>query len=427
MRWIKYLDIAYKKVPHRWLLLILGLVGISCATDNAIPINPNERVDLGEEYDYMLFTRSSSSSNGFVTGFDSFPPPTVDAPRTPSTIAYPAISGGVSFQNFVVNQQKLFGGSGYQKVSLSDDLSPQDGSILETFGGGSSIVFANENKGYYTDFNTINIQIFDPETYNRIGEIDMSEAPVNPNNGANYFNDLYIRGNRMYACLYTGRTFPPFIYESEIGAIVCVIDLDTDTYIGSINKPGTKYPGQAFMRFKSNSIDENGDIYLSTQGGLGLEASGESTPAKILRIPAGTDDFDDYEFIPQLEIEGAAQETIVNAGFLYVGNGVAYTNVLMEEPTVDADLVNKPLMRWAKLNLYEKTAELVQGIPANAGLTTGMAYNYNGKVQLVVYNVDEQINAIYETDPTTNVAERKVDVVAGGVIYGLYEVLEPIR
>ena len=130
MRWIKYLDSAYKTVPHRWLLLILGLVGIACATDNAIPINPNERVDLGEEYDYMLFTRSSSSSNGFVTGFDSFPPPTVDAPGTPSTIAYPAISGGVSFQNFVVNQQKLFGGSGYQKVSLIDDLSPQDGSIL---------------------------------------------------------------------------------------------------------------------------------------------------------------------------------------------------------------------------------------------------------------------------------------------------------
>ncbi|MEM1407138.1 MAG: hypothetical protein AAGG59_10215 [Bacteroidota bacterium] len=416
------------KRPSRNILLwIICLLWISCATDDAIPINPNEQVDLGEEYDYMLFTRSSSSSNGFVTGFDSFPPPTVDAPATASTIAYPAISGGVSFQNFVVNQQKLFGGSGYQKVSLSEDLSPKDGSILETFGGGSTIVFLNENKGYYTDFNTVNIQIFDPESYTRIGEIDMSEAPINPENGANYFNDLYIRGNRMYACLYTGRTFPPFIYESEIGAIVCVIDLETDTYVRSINMPDTKYPGQAFMRFKSNVIDENGDIYLPTQGGLGLEASGESTPAKILRIPAGSDDFDEYEFIPQLKIEGAARETIVNAGFLYAGGGIGYTNVLMEEPEADADLVNRPLMRWAKLNLYEKTAELVEGMPANAGLTTGMAYHYNGKVQLVVYNVDEQINAIYETDPSTNVAKKKIDVVAGGVIYGFYEVLEPIR
>ena len=411
--------------------LIWVLITCSCATDDAIPVRQNEEVDLGLAKDYILFTRSSSSSSGFITGFDEFPPAIVNVPENPNTSAFFALSGGVSFQNFVVNQQRLGGGPGYQKVTLdldnSGNLIPIDGPIIETFGGGSSMVFASADRGYYTDFNTTNIQVFDPKTYERIGEIDMSEAPINPENGANYFNDLMIRGNRMYACLYTGRTFPPFIYESELGSIVCVIDLETETYIKSINMPGTKYPGQAFMRFKGNNIDEDGDLYLPTQGGLGLEAEGEDTPAKILRIPAGSDDFDDYEFIPQLEIEGATRETIVSAGFLYVGNGIAYTNVLMEEPAQDADLVNLPLMRWAKLDMEAETAELIQGIPANAGLTTGMAYNYNGKVQLVVYNVDEEINAIYETDPNTDRAEKKIDVIAGGVIYGFYEVIEPIR
>lgn len=421
----------YLNKHKRLTWLPAALLWLSCATDDAIPIQQNEQVDLGLDTDYVLFTRSSSSSSGFITGFDEFPPAVVDAPGNPNTSAFSALSGGVAFQNFVVNQQNLDGGFGYQKVPLNlteeGNLIPERGAVLETFGGGSSIVFTNAEKGYYTDFNTINIQIFDPETYTRIGEIDMSEAPINPENSANYFNDLIIRGNRMYACLYTGRAGIPFIYESEIGAIVSVIDLETDTYIKSINMPGTKYPGQAFMRFKVNTIDEDGNLYLPTQGGLGLEAEGENTPAKILRIPAGSDDFDDYEFIPQLEIEGAARETIVNAGFLYVGGGIAYTNVLMEEPTQGPDLVNRPLMRWAKLNLQEKTAELVQGIPANAGLTTGMAYNYNDKVQLVIYNVDENINAIYETDPATNVAEKKIDVTAGGVIYGFYEIIEPIR
>ena len=179
------------------------------------------------------------------------------------------------------------------------------------------------------------------------------------------------------------------------------------------------------MRFKSNTVDEEGNLYIPTQGGLGLEGPDEFTPAKIVRVLAGADEVDtSYEFIPQYAIEGAANTPVINAGFLYVRDGIAYTNVLMEEPSNGADLVNLPLMRWAKLDLVNKTAELVEGIPMNAGLTAGMAYNYNDKVQLTVYNSVEGINAIYETDPATNTAEKRIDVVAGGIIYGLYEILE---
>ncbi|MEM6398288.1 MAG: hypothetical protein AAF741_18195 [Bacteroidota bacterium] len=412
--------------------LIIWIVPIqiisSCASDDAIPISGETDFSFGDtaEKDYMLFTRSGSSANGFVTGFDSLPSGDIDVPSLSTTVAFPAVSGGVSFRNYVVNQQKLFGGPGYERLVLDEEKIPTPAGIIETFGGGSSVAILDERKGYYTDFNSLDIQIFDPQTFDNIGEIDMSQAFIISENDANYYVDLILRGNRMFACLYTGATFPPFVYRSEVGSIVAVIDTDTDSYLGDIFRADTKYPGQPFMRFSNRVVDEGGNIYLATQGGLGLDANtGENTAAAILKIPANREDFDpDYTFQPQLQISESNAETIINSGLLYAGNGIAYTNVLIEQPGTATDLVNLPLMRWAKLDLDNQTAELVQGVPPNAGFTAGMAYNYQGRIFLTVYNATEGINALYETDINTNTGELYLNVTDGGIIYGFYEIDE---
>ncbi len=412
-----------------WAVCALGLLG--CATDDPIPLNNANENDGGltTATNYVLFTRSGSSANGFVTGFDHFPSGNLDVPALPTTVAYPAISGGVAYGEFVVNQQKLFSGPGYQRLSLDENFRPVEGRTLETFGGGSAIVLLDSTKGYYVDFNTLNLQVFDPRTFTRLGEVDMSAALTFPNNQANYYSGLYVRGNRLYACLFTGRNFPPFVYESPVGAVVAVVDTDADVFLKNITFPDTKYPGQPFLRFNSPVVDEAGNLYLPTQGGLGLEpGGGPSTPAAILKIPAGGDDFDpDYAFMPQRQIAGAAEEIVLNGGFLYAGQGVAYTNVLMTPPTARNDLVNRPLARWAKLDLVNQTATLVEGVPPNVGLTAGMAYRYRNKVQLVVYNPDQNISAVYETDITRDDATEAFRVTAGGIIYGFYEVQQRAR
>lgn len=407
-----------------FLLCGLGLSG--CASDDALPVPGEVDFSFGTpttEKDYMLFTRSGSSAGGFITGFDELPEGDLDIPNLPTTVAYPAISGGVSFRNYVVNQQKLFGGPGYERVVLDDGFLPRENGIIETLGGGSAIIFLDEQKGYYVDYNSLNIQIFDPTTFASKGEIDMSAAFTIPENAANYYTSFYLRGNRLFACLYTGLNFPPFVYQSEVGSIIAMIDTDTDTYLRTIFRAGTKYPGQPFLRFTSTAIDEEDNIYVATQGGLGFDVtSGENTPAAILKIPAGEEDFDaDYLFRPQLEIAGTAPSTVVNTGFAYAGGGIAYTNVLMQEPSTGADLVNRPLMRWAKLDLVNQTATLVQGIPANVGFTAGMAYAYQDKVYLTVYNPDEGISAMYQTDIQSEQATLQFNVTAGGIIYGFYE------
>ena len=420
-------------LPNLIIVSFLTIV-LSCATDDAIPVaentttpNPTEdpTEDPQQQYDYMLYTRSGSSSNGFITGFDNFPEGDLDIPNLPTTLAYPSISGGVSYNRYTVNQQKLFGGAGYQRVILDENKVPNEGEIIETLGGGSSVVILNDTKGYYTDFNTLNIQIFNPQTFQRIGEIDMSEAYSIPENDANYYNSLYVVGNTLYACLYTGRSFPPFIYESNVGSIVAIIDTTTDTYQSNIFREETKYPGQPFLRFKNSTVDEQGNLYLPTQGGFGLEEDPEIPVfAKLTRISNETSNFDDFEFIPQLSISSSTAETVINAGFLYVGNGIAYTNVLMEDPETSSDLVNKALMRWVRVDLISQTAQLIEGIPRNAGLTTGMAYNFNNKVQLPVYDPETGESAIYETDPSSTLGTRVFNVTAGGIIYGFYQVEE---
>ncbi|MBP2832384.1 hypothetical protein J8281_09320 [Aquimarina sp. U1-2] len=403
----------------------LGLL-LSCATDDAIPIS-DDRVSFGEPSetkDYMLFTRSGSSPNGFITGFDTFPSGELDIPNIETTLAFPAISGGVAFRNYVVNQQKLFGGAGYQRVTLNENKIPVAGSIIETFRGGSSVAFLNDSIGYYSDFNTLNIQIFNPSTFKRTGEIDMSQAFIIPENASNQYSDIIVRGNRLFSCLYTGLGFPPFAYRSDVGSIVGVVDTDSNTYIKDIFKEDSKYPGQPFLRYSSNVIDEDGTLYLATQGGLTFD-SDTPTPGKIVKIPSGSDDFDpEYEFVPQDQVSTSTAITKINAGFLYVGNGIGYTNILMEEPVSGSDLVNRPLMRWAKIDLINQTAVLVERVPRNVGLTSGMAYNYRDKVQLVVYNPEENISAIYETDPSSTTAEMVFNAASGGIIYGFYELEE---
>lgn len=399
----------------------------ACATDDGIPVSEETDFSFGDPggpKDYMLFTRSGSSSNGFVTGFDELPSGTLDAPAAPTTVAFPAISGGVSFRNYVVNQQKLFGGPGYERLVLDEEKIPTPAGIIETFGGGSAVTFLSDTKGYYVDFNTLDIQIFDPQTFVNIGSIDMSAAFTIPENAANYYVDLIPRGNRLFACLYTGRTFPPFVYESPVGSVVAVIDTDTDRYLFDIFRADTKYPGQPFMRFSNVTIDEADNIYLVTQGGLGLDGE-EMSPATILRIPAGSEAFDpDYAFQPQRQIASSTAQTVVSSGFLYAGDGIAYTNVLMEEPATVADLVNRPLMRWARIDLEAQTATLVDGVPPNGGFTAGMAYQYQDQIFLTVYNAEAGINALYRTSAASNQGALHLDVTDGGIIYGFYEIDE---
>lgn len=92
-------------LPNLIIVSFLTIV-LSCATDDAIPVaentttpNPTEdpTEDPQQQYDYMLYTRSGSSSNGFITGFDTFPEGDLDIPNLPTTLAYPSISGGVSY------------------------------------------------------------------------------------------------------------------------------------------------------------------------------------------------------------------------------------------------------------------------------------------------------------------------------------------
>lgn len=413
----------------RIFLAALLIALASCATDDPIPISDEEDFSFGDpqaDKNYMLFTRSGSSANGFVTGFDTFPSGQLDIPSLPTTVAYPAISGGIAFRNYVVNQQKLFGGPGYERLILDEAFIPRENGIIETFGGGSAMIFLNEFKGYYVDNNALDIQIFDPATYLTIGTIDLSDAFTIPTNPANYYSSFYVRGNRLFACLYTGLDFPPFVYQSAVGSIIAVIDTDTDTYLKTIFKANTKYPGQPFLRFQQNAIDEEGTIYVVTQGGLGFDASsGENTPGTILKILAQSDDFDpNYSFQPQLKIGSSTATIVVNSGFLYAADGIAYTNVLLEDPMTATDLVNQPLMRWAKLDLVNQTARLVEGVPANVGFTAGMAYYYEDKVYLTVYNPEEGINALYETATDSNMGTLKLDIEAGGIIYGLYQIDE---
>ncbi|MEM9078594.1 MAG: hypothetical protein AAGC43_16255 [Bacteroidota bacterium] len=313
----------------------------------------------------------------------------------------------------------------------------------------SQVLIINDNLGVYTIFDTPSLFLFNPTTMQFIQEIPMPNAvqvDALPNQTNAYFHIIHRQqDNRIFLPLTTNSPVSPQFYDAE-DIYVEVVNLNTLAWEKTAVFNQATYPLTRGM--ENPMVDEEGNIYLLTQGQYSLDFQfGPTAPPRsrpqILKIPANSTDFDpDYAFNPVNFIGFQNSVAQLCTGSIYGADGIAYAVMTAEAdvPRVnellallamgtitDAEfnelaalVTNSPNMRWTRIDLNAQTAEVIPDIPFTAGFVYPFSYTSDGKFYFQVFNPDQAANGYYEYDPATNTSTNVFTVAAGGVATQLF-------
>ncbi len=312
--------------------------------------------------------------------------------------------------------------------------------LLNYLGG---VTIINDELGVYTLWGgTPAVSLFNPKTMEKLGDIDMSKAKKIASNERNYYRQMAYRpqDNRLFLYLITDDDDTSQFYDAT-DVYVEVVNLTTKTWEKTAVFKGAMDP----VSYGNNNplVDEFGNIYIATQGSLGLDgqmgpgAAASSRP-KILKIPAGSTEFDQsYAFNP-VSVFGQTNLLVqLLLGGIYDSNGIAYVciSAQSESPRI-LELVQKFAMgtiteqeylelrmavfysqnqRWAKVDLSAQTVSVINDIPLTAGYAYPVAYKAGGKFYLQFNFTDQQTSGFYEFDPVANKAQKVVSISKGGM------------
>lgn len=256
----------------------------------------------------------------------------------------------------------------------SNELSKTGQLTLDANSMPTSIVVKNGTKGYVALMGRPTIIIFNPETMEKTGEIDIADYGVTDGNPD--ATQMIIRDNILYVALnqMVGGFFPS---ADRPKTDVLLVNTETDEVIKMITEENTgmsqptrpQEPKQIFM-------DENKDIYIVCQAGFGLvDLPGHKFG--ILRIKNGETDFDDgYSFnLTDAAIEGESNKASSLQFVQYTGNGKLYANATIptywsNPPEPLTDRICLP----TEIDLYTKTVKSL-GLPRSNGYCSVGLYN----------------------------------------------------
>ena len=153
---------------------------------------------------------------------------------------------------------------------------------------------------------------------------------------------------------------------------------------------------------------ENGDLYTVSHSSFGLGFSQSTKPAGILKIPAGTTEFDADYFFNTDEKGGKINRAS------YLGDGVLSASVAVKESTID-ERWGDQFNRLAIVDLNDQTITLVEGAPEFKGAGVTYSDPYYDEAEVKVYSpiADENgVINIYVTDVVAATAIKGAQVDA---------------
>lgn len=426
------------------LCLLLSVTLFSCSdSDSDGPETKPE--SLYQEEGYVLASASQSTAGySYYAGyFGELPMGDVDLTKKS---AYSTFSIRMVYKNF------MYG------VSLTGDKKLSKQAILKSSGSVvevaaiplidyiSAIKIISDDLGVYSTGGNRALFLFNPTTMENLGQIDMTSAQNFPANETNIYTHLAYRksDNRLFATLFTNSSKTGQFYDAE-NVYVEVINLTTKKWEKTAKYEQATYPVSRGL--ENGLVDEQGNVYIVTQGQYGLDRELGPTAAKrskpqILKIPAGSTDFDPtYSFNPVNAVGMPNLLFQLVLGTIYDANGIVYACISgQQDPprlleliaklanntitTVEyAELSNlafyEPNQRWAKLDMNAKTATLIADIPLTAGYGYPNSRVYEGKFYFPVYNPGLKLNGFYRYDPSTGKSEKLNTISAGGLVTDL--------
>lgn len=266
---------------------------------------------------------------------------------------------------------------------------------LPAYSLASNIGFVNSTKAYLGTW-LGKLIIFNPQTMQKTGEIDMSSyaaegIPVP------YFGGLFVHNDKLYASLMQVTT--SFMPATAPSVEIAIIDTKTDQVEKVITEKESGISIGTYNYGQSTFADENGDIYFLCSGLLGMDPNHKTG---ILRIKKGESEFDPtYKWILNDQvIEGETGNTRWLEIGLYNGNGKVFATMDMPKYWADPDKpnwFNDKSVISVEMDIYVKTVKKLN-IPNSASYAP-VIEKYEGNILFGVYGVSQ--SGYYLHNPKT--------------------------
>lgn len=428
------------------LLLSLFIAGSLFSCSKTEDETPTAESKYQEEGYVMASISQTSASNTFYAGyFPTLPSGTIDLTTKSS---YSSFYPSTVWKNYMYGQPLVSDKKLSKQAIVKATGAIEEVASIPLVDFLSRVLIINDQLGVYSTGGNRGLFMFNPTTMENLGPIDMSAAQNFPDHETNIYAYLTYRpnDNRLFAALYTNSSKTGQFYDAQ-NVYVEVINMTTKKWEKTAVFEQATYP---VTRGSENSlVDENGNVYIFTQGQYGLDGQLGPNAAKrsrpqILKIPAGSTDFDKtYSFNPVNGVGFSNLMFQLVLGGVYDANGIAYACISgQQDPPRLLELIAKLAtntitateyqelsniafysanQRWARLDLNAKTATIIADIPLTAAYGYPITYKYDGKIFLPAYNSEQKLNGIYSYDPAGNKATLVNSLTAGGLITHFYK------
>lgn len=406
-------------------LVMAGLFAFaSCSSDDNSGSEPTKPEETNKtSYAVLTATLGVQPFVGYLTNYAKMPEGNLDNIQ----------KGSLQVKG---NGIKAYGEWVFQRLQLGRTSSPDDGILRYTINPDGSLVESgritgmssnfyvhDKTTGYYADAgrSLLKLQIFNPSTMQRTGEIDLSAVE---DKKAEYqavgTNFIAAKEGKLYVDIITGTqkgkgngmTDPARGYVQ-----IAVIDIATAKYEKTIKDTRISfvgYPGNANQMW---STGEDGALYICSHG-FGVD--GSTNGSAIVRIKKGTTDFDNKWIVNVNDYmkDATVGSVTEKGGKLYTAWG--------DKAFVYGDILGTANFTYYAFDKENIAAgpKAVEGIPAStyAFQDAQAISTIDGKVYFRVVN-NKDYNGYYVLG-SDNVAKPAFNIGKGGNVWGLVKLVK---
>lgn len=407
----------YSKLRYVYLITAVTTMAtfISCSNDD----DNNNPVPTTKEH-YVLLSSTSPKVPGYMTVYDKMPTGEIASNIKENSLSVQG-RGLYFFGKYVFQRVAKDGSSptdGIQRYIVNDTGQLVKNGFLACVG--SNMYIHSNELGFYFDAGKalLKIQIFNPTTMQRTGEIDLSAIRDTEYEFQSVGGDIIVsKENKLYVGITYGSMKGKglFLIDPALGfADLAVIDIPTKKYEKTIRCSTVSYLGYPGNHNQMWTKGDDGALYFCSHG---LSPKGASGSA-IVRIKKGETDFD-----PNFIIKADDYTVGTTFGTVAVKNGKLYT-AIGATPLQFKTLITADDYSYYEFDLKSNA----KGKKINAIPNTKYAYvsgqsiiNIDNELYFNIVN-NSGLNAYYKLKGNT--AKQVFNVKKGGRIVGFARLTE---
>lgn len=391
-----------------------GLFFTSCDKNNKNNSSTNT------SYPYALLTYESQiAQTGYLTAFSNIPQGGVTN-ITGNSLQVATAFGMTQFGNWIFTRSNNGGQAGIQKYVVGQDGKIQDGGFLPN---GQMFDVVSSDKGYYWDptRGTMLLQIFNPTTMQRTGQIDLSSLAL----ASAPYNSV---GQHIIAAR-DGQLFVGVVHGSNLGGVangygndtivnyveLAVINIATDQLEKTIKYQGLGSLGWGSSANKMWTLGDDSALYFYATG-MSMIPPMTVDNSAIIRIKAGQTDFDSTWILRASDLN----KPHATFGTSVVKNGKIYVQLPSQPIANGFTNLNNPIWNYYAVDLNTKTATEITGMPQTqyAYGNDQCIFQMDGKIYLWMGNSSTHENGYYLLNESNNTASPVFHLTDGGTVAG---------